>query len=575
MNPLILFNCLLSVSNFNINNNSQFFINHRIDIEWNSNISFEPLYLFLTHNDPPIISKYSNHSIVLSKEVTSSENITYWTPPDVLNSYDTKNILWRFMLTNTDSPHMGTISSNSHNPVILSNYFYINSDMNVSLDYHPNESGYLDTNISLELNNFNTFNISLYLKNNQNQIHLIDSIANTQITSSSTGSSLIINNNYLSIRSNGFYAILNNMTHSQLLTNYNKIFVSINTFRYDTTITKLSNSIYLDYMYARLKLNINNVTINNWCFKRIGSCNYDIYFNNTFSDQQHIYENKNGVNNIFNYDDILGNLTIYTKSNNLQSNRIFSEFLTSTVTTTPTATVTTTPTSTVTTSPTYTVTTTHITSVTSTFTSTTPTSTLSYEQIAIINNTNSNDTNTNCSKCNQPIDSRENQGFWIFLLIILIICGIIVIISISTYAYYKIIDNCGNNLVHPSDISIQSSTPSSNNNVIVDNSSSPTQSCERTNSFHLVNRVLQNEIYSPTSNNSRLHNNSLYSYSYTYPRNPVYEIPDQFITQTSDNNTNSNQYNVLQPDYNNARSLSQQDLDKPRYNVLIPKTVNN
>ena len=577
MNPLILFNCLISANNFNINNNSQFFINHRIDFEWNNNISFEPLYLFLTHNDPPIISKYSNHSIVLSKDVTSSGNSTYWTPPDILNSYDTNNILWRFMLTNTESPHMGTISSNSHNPVFLSNYFYLKSDMNVSLNYYPYDSGYLDTNITTEINNFNTFNISLYLENEQNQIYLIDSIADTQISSYSTGSSLILHDNSIFILSNEFYDILNNIPDSQLSTNYTKIFVSIDTYRYDTVLTRQSNRINLDYMYARLQLNINNVVLNNWCFKRIGSCNYDIYFTNTFLDQQNIYENRTNVTNIFGYNDILGNLTIYTQSENLQSNLIFNEYLTTTATTTPTSTITTTATTTATTTPTS-----NFTVITSTLSHTSITSTYSstsiYEPFGIINNTSSNNTYVNCSTCNNNNESNERDGFWIFILIILILCSIGIIIAISTYIYYKFKDDCGDNLVHPSDEN--SNSPISNNiNVTVDNSSSctsPIQSFQRTNSFFLVksNRVLQNNIYSSTPNNSRLHNNSLYSYSYTYPRNPVYQTPNESPTETSDNNTTPNQYNVLNPNYHYPRSQPQQDPDTPRYNVLIPRTVN-
>ena len=54
-----------------------------------------------------------------------------------------QQIFYRFMLTNTEAPHMGTINSNIHNPVYLSNYFYLNSDMNVSLDNSPYQSGYL------------------------------------------------------------------------------------------------------------------------------------------------------------------------------------------------------------------------------------------------------------------------------------------------------------------------------------------------------------------------------------------------------------------------------------------------
>ena len=77
-------------------------------------------------------------------------------------------------------------------------------------------------------------------------------------------------------------SILNNIPDSQLSTNYTKIFVAIDTYRYDTILTRQSNRINLDYMYAKLQLNVNNVVLNNWCFKRVGSCNYDIHFINTF-----------------------------------------------------------------------------------------------------------------------------------------------------------------------------------------------------------------------------------------------------------------------------------------------------
>lgn len=567
MIPLIFFNCLITSSNFNINNNSQFFINQDINIEWN-NLSIDPLYLFLTHNNPPIISKYSNHSIVLSKNVSSDGNSTIWIPPDVLNTYNTTNILWRFMITNTQSPHMGTINTNMHNQVFLSNYFYLNSDMNVSLDSYPYQTGYLDTNIHLELNNFDTFNISLYLKNTNNQNYLLDKSANNQVLTYPNDKCLILHNNSIVLNSTNFYNILDNISESQLFSNYNKIFVVVNTRRYGKVISKQSNIINLDYMYARLNFDTSDAILNNWCFKKIGSCKYDIFMNNTLTEQDEIYENITNVSTIFNHVDLLGNLIIYTKSNDLQSNTILNQYstATTTLTTTPTSTVTTTPTSKVTTTSSLTIPESIITTLSPyIFTSTT----LNYDPEFV-----SNQTHNNCSSCDDNTDSDDPNGYWIFVIIMLSICGLAILIAIGTYAYYTMKDECDDNQVYPSESIENTNTVSPNINVNVENPTpvSPNQDCEKSNSFYLVNRVLNNNIYT-SSDNTRLYNNSLYSYSYTYPRNPVYSSPR---LQPKTYTVNNHEYNILQPSYSYPSvASSSYDSDRPRYDVLAPRIQDN
>lgn len=122
-------------------------------------------------------------------------------------------------------------------------------------------------------------------------------------------------------------------------------------------------------------------------------------------------------------------------------------------------------------------------------------------------------------------------------------------------------------------------SPNSNNNINVnlDNPSntSPTYDNERSNSFFLVNRVLNNNIYTSSTDNGRLYNNSLYSYSYTYPRNPVYNSSNSSNTSNSELRTytvNNNEYNILEPNFSYPSITDESnDPDKPRYNVLTPR----
>ena len=164
------------------------------------------------------------------------------------------------------------------------------------------------------------------------------------------------------------------------------------------------------------KLVTDHVVLNNWCVKKIGSCQYNVLFNNTLTQQEQIFENITGVRSIYNYDDIIGNLIIYTESDDLRSNTIFNDYSTTTVIRPATSTVTTTPTSTVTTTP------------TSTATSTTSVSTLPLSQLYLHlyshhrhsnydPEIDSNQTYINCSSCddnnNSNSDERMDTGFFL------------------------------------------------------------------------------------------------------------------------------------------------------------------
>ena len=87
---------------------------------------------------------------------------------------------------------------------------------------------------------------------------------------------------------------------------------------------------------------------------------------------------------------------------------------------------------------------------------------------------------------------------------------------ISVFTYFKLKDVYGDdNQVYPAETveNTNTNTVSPNINVKVDTGcTSPTQGSERSNSFYLVNRVLNNHIYTSSTDNGRLYNNSLYSY---------------------------------------------------------------
>ena len=113
---------------------SHFYANNNYTIEWNY-----PMYndnitnIFLTHGNPFIISKYSDHRVILESEINSGQQNFNWHIPFELNNYNISDINWRLLLSNTSTPYSGSIGSHTENNlIILSDYFKINSNMNIS-----------------------------------------------------------------------------------------------------------------------------------------------------------------------------------------------------------------------------------------------------------------------------------------------------------------------------------------------------------------------------------------------------------------------------------------------------------
>ena len=194
MISLILFCLTYATPNIHIFDNPKendiLYINNPVNISWITYTIPDTMStisdIFLTHGDPPIISKYDDNIFVFHDTFSHLHNITsyVWTPPNVLNNYDLKDIQWRFMISNTNSPYAGHITKpNVDNLILLSDYFSIVSNMNVSLN---NEIGYssLDTPINIDISGFDSstnYTLDFYFKdvdyngfipNASNSIHI-------------------------------------------------------------------------------------------------------------------------------------------------------------------------------------------------------------------------------------------------------------------------------------------------------------------------------------------------------------------------------------------------------------------
>ena len=134
------------------NNSSIFYVNNTYNIEWNFPYNNQNLtHIFLTHDEPFKLSKFSNNQMVLSSSILPEESNYTWDLPYDLNYYRVEDINWRILLSNSSTPYSGSIGSHSVDSIIyLSDFFRIHSNMNAtrynSNSVRFNEEDYFVTN---------------------------------------------------------------------------------------------------------------------------------------------------------------------------------------------------------------------------------------------------------------------------------------------------------------------------------------------------------------------------------------------------------------------------------------------
>jgi hypothetical protein len=112
------------------------YIDSQYNIEWepipiHENVS----HIFLTHGDPFMLSTFTNNNnnkIVLNHSLEPGDTHYEWKLPYELNHYEVSPINWRMLLSNTSTPYSGNIGSPTNNLIILSDFFTIYSNMNIS-----------------------------------------------------------------------------------------------------------------------------------------------------------------------------------------------------------------------------------------------------------------------------------------------------------------------------------------------------------------------------------------------------------------------------------------------------------
>lgn len=298
MNSLILFLVNLvfldKTSGFFISpkSDSNYWVDNQYNIEWdypalNNNIT----NIFLTHSNPFVLSKFSNNQLVLSDVIEEGELNYNWHLPYELNHYNVSQINWRILLSNTSTPYSGHIGSHTdNNLIILSNFFKISSNMNISFPVDSNDAIYKYQQYNFTTAGFNEvdpYSITVFLSNE-------NSLVNRTIASFN-GSLTNFNNQYVKVEQTECDDLGNNprqyyLTLNQpedILNMYNTPFLKLKVeqnqiSRYTTTIPILfiKLNIETDSIYqTQLLVDCINYPSS--------SCNYNL----------HVFHN--GVENIY------------------------------------------------------------------------------------------------------------------------------------------------------------------------------------------------------------------------------------------------------------------------------------
>ena len=338
MIPLILFNLYLTSNSYFLapQANDKYYINSPINITWLDNVNDNITDLFLTHSNPPIISTYGRDEIIYHKTLSNTRTRTnnlqimtdIWTPYNVLNMYETESIQWRFMLSNTSTPHLGSISNNK-NIVILSKYFFIKSDKNVTI---MNTSCRFDSNIFIDINGFKFPYIVDVLIGGYADYQEIGTINIIDTSTIITDNSLSVSTSTetdLEITLNSGYI------YDYNILKYSDLFIKIT----DTNgISRQSNKVSLEFIYTSIIHKSNDyIDIETICNPDDSTCVHDLYI--VISDTGVLVTKiKNIDSDTYSIDTTQfdGNYTIYTKlvNKDIQSNPNFINIVKTTTTTT-------------------------------------------------------------------------------------------------------------------------------------------------------------------------------------------------------------------------------------------------
>ena len=238
INLVLLRNSTVSGSFVEPQSSSIFYVDNEYNIQWeassiNNNIS----HIFLTHSDPFKLSKFSNNQMVLSDNINLGETNYIWNIPYELNHYNVTPILWRILLSNSSTPYSGNIGSHTENNlIILSDFFKIKSNMNIST------SALLDSDQSIYRFNEYNFTTAGFTDDFNVDFFMTNRIINTSIANF-TANNTNFSNNFLEV---------NNFLDNSLSGNYPRQF---------TFTLKSPEEIYdnFDLNYLRIKVSQNNI----------------------------------------------------------------------------------------------------------------------------------------------------------------------------------------------------------------------------------------------------------------------------------------------------------------------------
>ena len=130
----IIFFCFILVTSGNFifpTVNDELYIDHSYNISWLSNLT--DYHIYLLHQDTNsftsnTLSTYENGDLVLDDLVTEGDYL--WKVPRNLNYYDLLNHNFKLVITNTEG--FSSSLTNTNNNYILSDYFSIKTNMNVT-----------------------------------------------------------------------------------------------------------------------------------------------------------------------------------------------------------------------------------------------------------------------------------------------------------------------------------------------------------------------------------------------------------------------------------------------------------
>lgn len=398
---------------------SQFYAKNNYTIEWNYPLYNDNItHIFLTHGNPFIISKYVDNRIILESQINMGQQNFNWHIPFELNNYNISDINWRLLLSNTSTPYSGSIGSHTENNlIILSDYFKINSNMNISFlssipIYSYENNTILANGYSAENNTF-LGNLKFYLNNNSENV-LLDTLENPILGEIMLGQNVDI---FLESIDDDLYNGNNPMIlkfimkQMENMFNYPNIQIEIE----QGLIKRNTNTIPIFYIHINeiIQDNSHSQIITNCINSLLSPCIYNLHI--VYNGLETVIENQTNSNyNLIKYPGSYSIFATQTGNNNLVSN-VLSFAVTTTQTTTPSSTA-----------------------------SSTLTTILHEYTTSIITGNPNTDTNTTCTS-----DNCEDEGFPLLNVIAGVLAGIFFILALYYICiFYK--DEKKRTRVHPS-----------------------------------------------------------------------------------------------------------------------------